>query len=71
MACCDWIDFKRGFLAKWSESKPAPALDLIDWKKARTDWRRYHCTGAESASMQLRDLRNEGDYNRISKERRT
>lgn len=60
MACCDWETFKSGFLAAW-KLKCASEL-LIDWKCAKRDWKRYHCTSGEAASMQLRKLAKEGNY---------
>lgn len=60
MPCCDWQTFEDGFLAAWRR-KGAGEL-LIDWKRAKRDWRRHHCTGFEAASMQLRDLSREGEY---------
>lgn len=60
MACCDWDTFKGSLLASFAQA--ACPSNLIDWKRARRDWSRYHCTGGEAASMQLRDLRQEGEY---------
>jgi len=60
MACCDWSTFKDSFLAAWLK-KGAGEL-LIDWPRAQKDWRRHHCTGGESASMQLQSLARESEY---------
>jgi hypothetical protein len=60
MSCCDWETFSEAFKVAF-ERKNA-GLALIDWKRARRDWKRHHCTGGEAASMQLRDLAEEGEY---------
>ncbi len=62
MACCDWQTFEDGFLATWRKARPAPGELLIDWKRAKTNWERHHCTGGEAAKMQLGVLANEGLY---------
>ena len=63
MACCDWNDFESGMVAAF-RSRGAAGV-LIDWPRARKDWKRHHCTGGEAAAMQLRDLSAEGDYLRM------
>lgn len=60
VACCDWQTFEDSFLTAWRRKSAGEAL--IDWGRAHRDWKRYHCTGGESASMQLRSLANEGIY---------
>lgn len=60
MACCDWETFYDGFVNTWSKAKAGDAL--IDWRRARRNWSRNHCTGGEAASMQLRALKLEGEY---------
>lgn len=60
MACCDWATFEDGFLGAWRRKRAGELL--IDWARAKRDWRRFHCTGAEAAAMQLRDLSNEAEY---------
>lgn len=60
--CCDWDTFRSGFLAHWRRDKATPGIALIDWKAARRDHHRGN-TGSESAFMQLRALREEGEYN--------
>lgn len=63
MACCDWQTFEDGFLAAWRKARHTPGELLIDWRQAKTNWRRHHCTGGEAAKMQLVELANEGlDY---------
>ena len=60
--CCDWDTFELGFICHWHAEKPAvPSTLLIDWKKARRGWRRGN-TGMEEAFMQLRALRESGEY---------
>lgn len=61
MPCCEWDDFEASVKLAFKE-KNADEI-LIDWKQAKRDWKRYHCTGAEAASMQLRDLARDGEYN--------
>lgn len=60
MSCCDWQTFSDAFTAAFKRKNAG--AELIDWKRAKKDWRRHHCTGGEAASMQLRDLANEGEY---------
>lgn len=62
MACCDWETFEDSFLATWRKARHTPGEAMIDWKQARTDWKRNHCTGGEAASMQLRGLARDGEY---------
>jgi hypothetical protein len=62
MACCDWETFEDAFLATWRSARHTPGELLIDWRKARTDWKRHHCTGGEAATMQLRELARGGEY---------
>lgn len=61
MPCCEWNDFQTGVKLAFKAARAGELL--IDWKRAKRDWKRYHCTGPEAASMQLRDLRNDGEYN--------
>lgn len=68
MACCDWATFEASFLSAWQSKGAGEAL--IDWKRATKDWRRYHCTGAEAASMQLRNFVVESDYLWLAKFRK-
>ncbi|MDD5056581.1 MAG: hypothetical protein PHQ60_02310 [Sideroxydans sp.] len=35
---------------------------LIDWVLAKRYWRKFHCTGGEAASVQLKVLSKESDY---------
>lgn len=63
MECCDWQTFEQGFLTTLAENRVPSAL--ADWKRARRDWKRYACTGHESALMQVRRLREEGEYVRM------
>ena len=63
MACCDWNDFEIGVTAAFRRRGAADVL--IDWPRARKDWKRHHCTGGEAAAMQLLDLSSEGDYLRV------
>lgn len=60
MTCCDWQTFEDSFLSTWRRKNAGEAL--IDWVKVKRDWSRYHCTGGEAASMQLRALAKEGEY---------
>lgn len=60
MACCDWQTFEDSFLYSWRRKNVGELL--IDWVKAKRDWKRYHCTGGEAASMQLCKLYREADY---------
>lgn len=62
MACCNWETFEEAFLAAWRKAKHTPSELLIDWRKARTDWMRHHCTGGEAATMQLREFAKDGEY---------
>ena len=65
MECCDWDTFETGFIAKWHEGTrrtPPPSTLLIDWKRAKRDWKRYGMTGAEAAHMQKSELTKEGEY---------
>lgn len=62
MACCDLETFKESFLAAWRKAKHQPSELLIDWRKARNDWKRHHCTGGEAATMQLREAAKGGEY---------
>ncbi len=61
-ACCDWETFKSGFMAHWRYDKATPGAALIDWAKAETDHRKG-LTGFEAAFMQLRAMREDGEYN--------
>ena len=63
MACCDWSDFEIGVVAAFRKRGAPDAL--IDWQRARKDWKRHHCTGGEAAAMQLLDLSSESDYLRM------
>lgn len=63
MPCCEWDDFEASVKLAFKE-KNADEI-LIDWKLAKRDWKRYHCTGAEAASMQLRELARDGEYNHM------
>ena len=58
--CCAWEDFKLSLLNTFARN--ACPSSLIDWKKARRDWKRYSCTGYEAASMQLRELKSDSEY---------
>lgn len=60
MPCCDWNTFTESFLDAWRRKGFGEVL--IDWKKAKRDWRRFHCTGGEAARMQLVELAKEGAY---------
>jgi hypothetical protein len=60
MACCNWDTFNEGFVFAWRHKGVGELL--IDWKQAKKDWKRYHCTGGEAASVQLRFLAQEGTY---------
>lgn len=60
MACCDWDTFSDGISAAFKRANIG--LALIDWKRAKRHWKKYHCTGAEAAHMQIQDLRREGEY---------
>lgn len=60
MACCDWQTFEEAMLCAFAR-RGIPSL-LIDWKRARRDWKRHNCTGEEAASMKARDLTREGEY---------
>lgn len=60
MPCCDWETFEYAFLEAWS--RKGAGETLIDWKLAKMDWKRHHCTGGEAATMQLRELAMEADY---------
>jgi hypothetical protein len=62
VSCCDWQTFEESLLHAFA-CQAVPCI-LIDWKRARRDWKRHHCTGSEAASMQIRDLRMDGEYNR-------
>lgn len=62
MACCSWETFKNAFLGAWRQARHTPGELLIDWIRARKDWKRHHCTGGEAALMQLRALSKEGEY---------
>lgn len=62
MACCDWETFEDAFLASWRKARHTPGELLIDWNRARKDWKRNHCTGGEAASMQLREVAKGGEY---------
>lgn len=62
-ACCDWQTFEDGFLATWRRKANNNAGEaLVDWVKAKKDWKRNHCTGSEAAAMQLQELAREGEY---------
>jgi hypothetical protein len=61
--CCSWEDFRLSVLKAFARNG-APSI-LIDWKRARRDWKRYSMTGGEAASMQLRDLGKEREYVRM------
>lgn len=62
MACCDWDTFKDAFLGAWNRAKYTPSEVLIDWRRAKRDWKRYHCTGYEAATMQLQGLAKDSEY---------
>jgi hypothetical protein len=65
VSCCDWDTFETGFIRAWhtgSRRSAPPSTLLIDWARARRDWKRYHCTGFEAAFMQLRDLSDDSLY---------
>jgi hypothetical protein len=62
MPCCSIEQFVTEFAEYWSRAKHSPSTVLIDWERARRDWKRYHCTAAEAVSMQVRDLLSEADY---------
>lgn len=65
MNCCNWDTFEGGFICTWHTSTrrgAPPSTILIDWKRARGDWKRYGMTGHEAAFMQLRDLRAEAEH---------
>jgi hypothetical protein len=64
MACCDWETFKQGLTVAFAER--AVPSSLIDWKRAKRDWSRHHCTGAESAIMQIAAINREGEYAYLS-----
>jgi hypothetical protein len=54
-----WEQFESDFLYYWRQSKyPAPEI-LIDWKLARSHWKRYHCTAGEHVRLQIGILLND------------
>ncbi len=59
MKRCTWATFEAAFLRRWRTAtfvSPPPDMSRIDWRRARQDWHRHLCTGAEAASIQLFDL---------------
>ena len=54
MPCCDFETFCCGLRKGFDKKKIGWAL--IDWKAAKTQWQKYHCTGGESALMLIRSL---------------
>ncbi|MDP1527707.1 MAG: hypothetical protein Q8M20_18035 [Rhodocyclaceae bacterium] len=57
MPCCDFSDFKDGLIHFFGREKIGSAL--IDWGTAKTHWKKYHCTGGESAKMLVQELKAE------------
>ncbi len=62
MACCDWQTFVEGFRDTWRRAKHSPSDLLIDWDLAKKYWSRYHCTGGEAATGQIKELFQEANY---------
>ena len=60
-ACCEWDTFQESLLGSWRRARHNPSPLLIDWRQARLHWKRYGCTGGESATMQLQQLASEAD----------
>lgn len=67
MACCEWEDFKLG--VETAFQRHACPSALIDWDRMERCWSRYHCTGAEAASMQLLDMASVADHYRCLQDR--
>lgn len=59
-SCCDWEQFEYEFLHYWK--KQGIGELLIDWKRARRDFKLYCCTGPESAKMQILDMSKDTEY---------
>lgn len=70
MACCDWETYRDSFLGAWARDKTKASVLLIDWKKAKNAWQKYHCTGGEAARAQLTMLKKEAEYQWIANSRK-